>query len=208
MWEKVLSDAYPVIQLLVGEDFFGGLSRAFGIAVPSSSPDLNEFGAGFADFLADFTHVAGYPYFPDMARLEWALHRAHYAESAPQVLAGSVMELAPESIATTRFQLHPACVMFASDYSVVPIWRAHQADLGVSLPARVDVASHAVIARPYWRPSVLPLEPASYAALAHLADGGDLGSALQAARQIDQEFDPDAELRSWLDAGMFCKVNV
>lgn len=208
MWEKVLSDAYPVIQLLVGEEFFGGLSRAFGIAVPSRSPDLNEFGAGFADFLAEFPHVADYPYFPDMARLEWALHRAHYAESAPQVLASSVMELAPEFIATTRFQLHPACVMFASEYSVVPIWRAHQEDLDVSLPARVDVASHAVIVRPYWRSSVLPLELASYAALAHLADGGDLGSALQAARQIDQEFDADKELRAWLDAGMFINVDV
>lgn len=208
MWEKVLSDAYPVIQLLVGEEFFGGLSRAFGIAVPSSSPDLNEFGAGFADFLAEFPHVADYPYFPDMARLEWALHRAHYAESAPQVLASSVMELAPEFIATTRFQLHPACVMFASEYSVVPIWRAHQEDLDVSLPARMDVASHAVIVRPYWRSSVLPLELASHAALAHLADGGDLGSALQAARQIDQEFDADKELRAWLDAGMFINVDV
>ena len=208
MWEKVLSDAYPVMQMLVGEEFFGGLSRAFGIAVPPSSPDLNQFGAGFADFLAGFAHVADYPYFPDVARLEWALHRAHYAESAPQVVASSVMEIAPEHIARARFQLHPACVMFASEYSVVPIWRAHQEDLDVSLPARVDEASHAVIVRPHWRASVLSLEPAGHAALAHLVDGGDLGSALHAARQIDQAFDADAELREWLEAGVFTKVNV
>jgi len=207
-WEKVLSDAYPVMQMLVGEEFFGGLSRAFGIAVPSSSPDLNEFGAGFADFLAHFPHVADYPYFPDVARLEWALHRAHYAESAPQVLASSVMEIAPEHLAPARFRLHPACVMFASEYSVVPIWRAHQEDLEVSLPARVDEASHAVIVRPHWRPSVLPLEPASHAALAHLADGGDLGSALRAALEIDPDFDADSELREWLDVGLFINVDI
>ncbi|MEI8261828.1 MAG: DUF692 family multinuclear iron-containing protein [Actinomycetes bacterium] len=207
-WEKVLSDAYPVMKMLVGEEFFGGLSRAFGIAVPSSSPDLNEFGAGFADFLANFPHVAEYPYFPDMARLEWALHRAHYAESAPQVLASSVIELAPELMASARFQLHPACVMFASEFSVVPIWRAHQEDLDVSLPARVDEASHAVIVRPYWRSSVLPLEPASHAALARLADGEELGSALSTATEIDQDFDADRELREWLDAGVFTKVDV
>ncbi len=207
-WEKVLSDAYPVMQMLVGEEFFGGLSRAFGIAVPSGSPDLNEFGAGFADFLEGFPHVADYPYFPDVARLEWALHRAHYAESAPQVLASSVMEIAPEHMAHARFQLHPACVLFASEYSVVPIWRAHQEDLDISLPARVDEASHAVIVRPHWRASVLPLDPANHAALAHLADGGDLGSALQAARQIDQGFDADRELREWFEAGVFTNMHV
>jgi uncharacterized protein (UPF0276 family) len=207
-WEKVLSDAYPVMKMLVGEEFFGGLSRAFGIAVPSSSPDLNEFGAGFAAFLANFPHVADYPYFPDVARLEWALHRAHYAESAQHVPASAVIGLPPELVASARFKLHPACVIFISEYSVVPIWRAHQEDADIGLPERWDQASHALILRPHWKAVVLPLEPASHAALAHLADGGDLGSALRTALEIDQDFDADAVLREWLDAGVFTKVDI
>ena len=207
-WEKTLSGAYPVIQMLVGDEFFGGLSREFGIAVPSSSPDLNEFGAGFADFLEDFPHVADYPYFPDVARLEWALHRAHYADSVQPISANSVVGIPPALMERARFQLHPACVLFESEYLVVPIWQAHQEDLDVSLPARVDEASRAVIVRPHWRSSVLPLEPASHAALAHLADGGDLGSARHTALEIDSGFDADRELREWLDAGVFTKVHV
>jgi hypothetical protein len=206
-WEKALSAAYPVMQMLVGEEFFGGLSREFGIAVPSRSPDLNEFGAGFADFLEGFPHVAAYPYFPDMARLEWALHRIHYARSAEPVSSSIVLELPPEQMANARLQFHPACMLFTSQWSVVQIWRGHQED-DVNLPERVDEANYALILRPHWKAFVLPLAPAGHAALAHLADGGDLGSALRTAREVDTDFDSSGQLREWLDAGVFTNVDV
>ncbi|MDL2357173.1 MAG: DUF692 family protein, partial [Pseudomonadota bacterium] len=81
-WEKTLSAAYPVLRQLVGDEFFGGLTRAYGMRHPSDDADLNRFGATFAHFLGGFAHVADYPYLADMARLEWALHRAHYGPDA------------------------------------------------------------------------------------------------------------------------------
>jgi hypothetical protein len=89
---------------------------------------------------------------------------------------------------------------------VVQIWQAHQADDDVRLPEHVDQASHALILRPRWKATVLPLEPASHAALAHLADGGELGSALQTAMEIDPDFDSVAQLRQWLDNGVFTEA--
>lgn len=208
MWEKALSSAYPVMQMLVGDEFFGGLSREFGIAVPPGSPDLNEFGAGFADFLAGFPHVADYPYFPDMARLEWALHRAHYANSAKPIPPSSVIGLSPESMATAHLTLHPACRLFASQWSVVQIWLAHQEDIDIGWPEYLDQASHALVLRPHWKAMVMPLYPASHAALAHLSDGGDLGSALRCATQVDEGFDAHDQVRQWLDAGLFTDVDI
>lgn len=208
MWERALAAAYPVMQMLVGDEFFGGLSRAFGTAVPSGSADLNEFGAGFADFLAGFPHVAHYPYFPDIARLEWVLHRAHYANSALPVSSTAVIELPPERMAIARLRFHPACILFESEWSVVQVWRAHQEDDDVGFPERLDEASHALILRPRWKASVLPLSPASHAALAHLAEGGDLGSALRTAVEIDKDFDAHGQLRQWLDDGLFTQVDV
>ncbi|HSC11045.1 MAG TPA: DNA-binding domain-containing protein, partial [Rhodanobacteraceae bacterium] len=49
-WEKALANAYPVVRALVGDEFFGGLARAYGRAHPSVSGDLNRFGARFAEF--------------------------------------------------------------------------------------------------------------------------------------------------------------
>ena len=207
-WERTLAGAYPVLQMLVGDEFFGGLSREFGIAVPSGNADLNEFGAGFADFLAGFPHVHEYPYFPDMARLEWALHRAHYAESSDAVAPSAVMALPPERLSRARFRLHPACALFASQWAVVQVWLAHQSDHDLEFPSSIHQESHALVLRPGWWAQVVPLAPSSHAALAKLATGGDFGSAVRAASEMDEAFDADGELQRWLDMRLFTQVDV
>lgn len=207
-WERVLRAAYPVMEMLVGEEFFGGLSREFGISVPSSSPDLNEFGAGFADFLETFPHVADYPYFADMARLEWAIHRTHYARSAPSVMSSTVLELPPELMMNARVHLHPASGLFTSEWSVVQIWRAHQEDDDACLPESVSEASHALILRPHWKVLVLPLNPAEHLYLNQLANGAGLGYALSKVLEIEPGFDAYAQLHQWLDVGLFTQVDL
>jgi uncharacterized protein (UPF0276 family) len=205
-WNKTLSNAYPVIAQLVGEEFFCGLSGEYGRAHPSASGDLNQFGADFAAFLAAFPHTADLPYLPDMARLEWALHRAHYAPDAPAVTAADVAAVPPEEIEAAHLPLRPACSLFASDWNVVQLWQAHQPD-GPPFPDRMDRPSHALIARPRWKTAVLPLTPAGHAALAVLASGGTFGAALDAAFDIDEAFDVAAHLQQWLEHAVFRAID-
>jgi uncharacterized protein (UPF0276 family) len=197
-WSKTLAAAYPVVLALVGEAFFGGLARAYGRALPSDNPDLNVFGARFAAFLRDFPHVAQFPYLPDLARLEWALHRAHYAPAADGLSAGQLAALAPEQIESATFRLHPAVQLLASDWAVAPLWLAHQPDSGVAFPEDMAVAGQALVGRPQWQPLVLPLGAAGHAALRVLADGGTFGAALDAAFERDEDFDVAANLQGWL----------
>lgn len=200
-WDKTLAAAYPVVRMLVGEEFFGGLAKAYGHAHPSDSGDLNRFGAQFADFLRDFPHVADYPYLPDMAALEWALHRAHYAPAADGVTAPQLAALSPEQLEAARLTLHPAARLLASEWAVVPLWQAHQpraADGVAGFPERMAAASHCVVARPLWKTQVVPLTGAGYAALRVLGEGGDFGAALDAAFDIDEGFDVAANLQLWL----------
>ena len=68
-WEKALANAYPVVRALVGNEFFGGLARAYGRAHPSVSGDLNHFGARFAEFIDGFEHARSLPYLGDVAAL-------------------------------------------------------------------------------------------------------------------------------------------
>jgi uncharacterized protein (UPF0276 family) len=197
-WNKTLAAAYPVLLALVGEEFFGGLAQAYGRAHPSDSGDLNRFGAHFAAFLRDFPHAADYPYLPDMARLEWALHRAHYAPAADGVTAQQIAALPPEQVETARLRLHPACRLLASEWAVIPLWLAHQPG-GADFPEQIAVPSHGLVTRPRWRPQVVPLAPGSHAALSVLARGGEFGAALDAAFEIDDGFDVAGNLRHWLD---------
>ncbi|MES2316056.1 MAG: DUF692 family multinuclear iron-containing protein [Pseudomonadota bacterium] len=201
-WDKVLSNAFPVIRQLLGEEFFSALSRAFGRTHPSTSPDLNEFGAAFSHFLAGFEHVAEYPWLPDMARLEWALHRSYYGPDRAALAADALAALSPEQFELARFTLHPAASLFQSSWAVVPQWLAHQAG-EPALPAVMDSPSFAVIARPRWKTELASLSGAQFAALAALANGASMGEALDAAFGIDDDFDVAANLRLWLELGLF-----
>jgi len=78
-----LAATYPVCARLVGDEFFRAAARRFAREVPSRSPDLCDYGAELADWLAAFEPAQALPYLPDVARLEWALHRARHALSEP-----------------------------------------------------------------------------------------------------------------------------
>jgi hypothetical protein len=200
-WDKVLSSAFPVIRQLVGTEFFTDLSRAFGKVHPSDHPDLNHFGGHFATFLSRFEHVADFPYLPDMARLEWSLHRAHYAPDAAAVDAQAIAALSPEDFELARFTLHPAASLLQSAWAVVPLWQAHQPG-DTAFPSDMAVPSAAAIARPRFKTELAPLSPAACAALSLLAEGATMGEALDAAFELDDTFDIAANLRQWLDLGL------
>jgi uncharacterized protein (UPF0276 family) len=198
-WDKVLSNAYPVVRQLVGEEFFSALARAFGMAHPSDTPDLNRFGAGFAAFLDDFPHVAELPYLPDMARLEWLLHRAYYAPDAAPLDGAALQALSPEAFEAARFAMHPACALFASRWAVAPLWLAHRGEH--AFPERLDTPSHALVTRPGVEVRLQAVDAAGMAALKVLEQGGAMGEALDAAFALDPAWDLGGQLALWIDSG-------
>jgi uncharacterized protein len=201
-WEKGLTAAYPVVRALVGEEFFGGLARAYGKACPSKEPDLNLFGARFAEFLAGFEHVAQYPYLPDMARLEWALHVSYYAPDLPSVNAADLAGLPPDRIESMTLALHPASALLQSKWPVSTLWLAHQPD-GPAFPREMAQGCFALVVRPQWQPQLVELSAAAFAALSACGRGESFGAALDAAFALDENFDVATQLRQWLALSVF-----
>jgi hypothetical protein len=79
-----LQAAFPVVCRLVDERFFAYAAARYIQVEPPSGPCLFEYGAGFADFLAEFPACRALPYLADVARLEWAMQRAlHAADAIP-----------------------------------------------------------------------------------------------------------------------------
>jgi uncharacterized protein (UPF0276 family) len=207
-WDKTLSGAYPVIQALVGEEFFAALARAFGMANPSTDGDLNRYGERFPDFLAAFRHVAEYPYFPDVARCEWALHRAHHEIGATALDPAALASLTPAQFDQVRFTLHPACTLIASDWAAVDIWLAHQTGDDAAMPELLAQNNYAVTVRPQWQATLLPLSRGAHTALQHLQHGETLGDALDAALAVESEFDPGKWLQQWIRHGVLVAMEV
>ncbi len=198
-WERTLANAYPVLVLLVGQEFFGALARAYGSRHPSDNGDLNLFGRHFSQFLASFAHVAEYPYLPDMARLEWALQHARHAPDATGISAAEFAALPAERIETLVLALHPACQLLQFEWPTLALWQAHQsAHAGQPFPQMTCAPSRALVVRPLWQPAVLELTEAGHAALSALVQGLSVGAALDAAFDIDEAFDVAAHLQQWM----------
>lgn len=205
-WTKALAGAYPVVAQLVGDDFLAALAGEYGRRHPATDADLNAFGAGFAAFLDDFEHVASLPYLPDMARLEWLLHRAYHAADAPALAPAALASVTPAAFERCRLVRHPAAAVFASQWAVVPLWQAHQPDSGVAFPDDVAQPSHGLVHRVDWQPAVLALDAAGYRALAALQEGNTVGVALDAALAEQQDFDLTPRLGLWLAHAAFAAL--
>ncbi|MFI5316714.1 MAG: putative DNA-binding domain-containing protein [Myxococcota bacterium] len=125
-----LEAIHPVCLRLVGSDFFRALARRFAREVPSRSPDLNDYGAALGDFLERFEPARALVYLPDVARLEWALHRARHAPDAVPLDVAALAALPEQERAEFRFQLAPGTGLVASRWPVDRIWQANQPESG------------------------------------------------------------------------------
>jgi hypothetical protein len=200
-WDRSLGNAYPVLRQLLGAEFFRGLAREYGRDVPLCAGDLNRFGDRLPEYLETFEPLSDYPYMPDVARLEWALHTAHYAHNAPAASAPALASMDTEALGALRLRLHPACSLVYSAWAVEAIWRAHQP--GGRTPGNIRAESRTLICRPAWRAEVLPLSRGEFAALDAIRTGADLGTALETAQDAETAFDPAVGLSRWLGRGAF-----
>jgi hypothetical protein len=174
----VLSARYPVIQRLVGEDFFSAAASIFAAAHPPRTPVLIEYGAGFPAFLESFEPARGLPYLVDVARLEWLRHVAYHAADQTPVAAASLAGVPPEVAGGLTFAFHPSAGLIASPFPIVSIWETNTSDQQVR-PIGPELPGEAVLViRPELDVSVLRLDAAEHAFTAALAVGQTLGQAM------------------------------
>jgi hypothetical protein len=187
-----LASAFPVVQALVGEEFFRAMAREYVRLDPPRSPIVADHGAGFAGFIRGFAPSDGIAYLADIARLERSRVQAFHAADAEPVALTSFQSLLtnPQRLAATRVILHPACAWMYSDFAVLSIWNAHQglddareADLSTIVD---DEAEAVLVARPQCTVQVVPISAELVASLAALRAGRALGDAIAPVDGIDE----------------------
>jgi hypothetical protein len=194
---RALAGAYPIVRRIVGDEFFDATAREYARAHPSQSGDLNRYGGELARFLESFPHAADLPYLPDVARMEWLAHRAHFAADAPAFDAASLAALPTDP----RLRLSPACELLQSAWPLGRIWTIHQHDYPGAFEIDLDAGpDRVIIYRAGWRARVLSLLPGDFAFLAAAMRGETLGAALEAGIAADAGFDPSTTLARWIDA--------
>lgn len=202
-----LADTFPVVQQLVGEDFFRALATVFVRAHPPMSPLLHRYGAGLPAFIEGFAPARGLPCLADVARLEFARVQACHAADAPALSpAAATHALAcGEQVGALRLVPHPAARWLASAHPVVSLWAAHHGE-GRLEDIDLSRAEAALVVRPALEVLVLPCGAGTAAFLACAARGGGLAACAEAGAAADPGFEPAATLSLLMAHGALSAV--
>jgi len=175
---NALRQSFVAVDRLVGEAFFDRMAVEFARARPPRAPQLDEYGAGFPDFIAAFPGTEALPYLKELAQFEWqfaALARCRVAaeSAAPSLRLDNGLRL----LFAAPLWLH------ASRFPVEALRAAILADDAGALQA-IDIvpgAFHWALWRSEQGVHVRALGPASARFLAAVFDGADVAAALAAA---------------------------
>ena len=203
---KALAAAYPVLQQVVGNESFDGLARAYLRAWPSTCGNLYDYGGELAAFLAELPHAQSLPYLPDLARLEWLVHRAYGAADAKPWDPVGLMAVAPELQDEIRFEWAAGTAVMNSAYPIAHIWTIHQPEYAGEFAVDWSVAERALVARAGLRVTVMALEVGDAAFFIAALAGGSLDDAATAALNADPAFDLGALLARAVASNLICGI--
>lgn len=199
-----LQAAFPVVCRLVDERFFGYAADRHIRVAPPSGPCLFEYGATFPEFLAAFPPCRDLPYLGDVARLEWAMHRALQAPDAAPLGPEALRSVAPETAGDVVFTLDGSVSLLASRWPIDAIWRANQPGAAEE-GATVDLRAGGValeVRRQGDDVAFRVIAPAAYAFRRELAHGRPLAAATERALAADPAFDLPAALGALFRDGL------
>lgn len=202
MWNRVLASAYPVLRELLGGGFFLTLSREYGAADPAWSGDLNRFGSRMAELLEAWPPTATYRYLADVARLEWLVHRAHFAADAVTQSPEQWAQCTRETLENSSIRLHPSVELLHTSTSAADLWLAARNSRENLEPRDCERPQWMVVVRPLWIPEVVVVSPNAFAMLRDLRNGAAMGDALDAALARDSNFDFERNWQVWVNYGM------
>ncbi len=190
---RALAAAYPTVAQLMGLAAFAVMARVHWFQHPPVRGDLACWGERLPDAIAQDPQLATETYLADVARLDWAVHRASVAvdDELPPEGLHRLGEAEPEQL-FVRLRIGTAVV--TSAHPIVEIWSAHQdgPSTGPSEGTSADrfAAARAALrtgrAQAAWvtraggsRVQVLPLDQAGARLTQALLEGHSLDVALQ-----------------------------
>lgn len=204
---KVLKGRFPVVEKIVGDEFFKVMAHAFIVEHPPRSPLLAVYGDDFAGFIAGFSPACQLTYLADVAQIEAARTRAYRAADAAPVDPGRFAALDARAIDAIRFEMHPSVEIIRSSHPIVTIWAMHSGEQTLA-PIEHWRREDALVARPYLDVEIRSLPPGGAAFLLALASGRPLGEAAQDAFADGPDFDLASNVAGLIGWGVVKGISI
>jgi Putative DNA-binding domain len=198
---KVLESRFPVVEKIVGPEFFAAMAHRFVLEQPPRSPVLATYGNELADFISAFEPARELPYLADVAGLEAARTRSYHAADATPADATRFAALDARDAGHIRIELHPSIEIVRSPHPIVTIWAMNNGERELE-PIENWRGEDALVSRPHLDVEVRALLPGGAAFLLALAKGLPLGEAAEAALADDPGFDLTVNIAGLIGAGL------
>ena len=205
---QALALEFPVIQRLVGEEYFRQLALSFLVRYPSRSGDLHHVGAPFPGFLREQFADTSYRYFADVAALEWGLQECLVAEDDEALDPGALQTVPPHAYPGLRFGLRKAVRLLESAFPIVRIWEANQSASSAAEIIDLGCGPEFVLAhRVTGGARITRLSAGEFALLSTLARGEPLEAAVDASLVCEPGLDLGVALHRGFELGVFAHVS-
>ena len=196
---------FPVVEMLVGTDFFRAMAQVFAAKHPPKSKLMALYGDAFPDFIDSFAPAASVPYLAEVARLEVARVAAYHAADAPCWRAEDFAALKQESLFETVLVLQPGAQIFTSRFAIGSIWAAHQGAPDMAAIS-TDTPEAVLVCRPHLDVEVTLLPPGAAEFLRGLSQHQTIGEAADKAFGAAPDFDLGAAFQILINSGVVCGV--
>jgi len=204
---NALKSRFPVVEKIVGEEFFAAMARVFVLERPPRTPLLATYGDEFAAFIATFDPARELAYLADVARLEAARTRAYHAADATPFGVAEFAAVDASAVGGIRIDLHPSAEIVRSPHPIVTIWAMNSGERDLA-PIENWHGEDALVVRPYLDVDVRLLPPGGAAFLLALAGARPLGEAAAAALADHPEFDLSRNLAGLIGSGLMRSIAV
>lgn len=199
-----LSLTYPVIEKLLGEAFFRAMCREFIYITWPKSGNMDDYGAEFSCFLANFEHAKHLTYLKDVARLEWAFHQSSLADDAAITDWSTLAQV--NDILQLQFLLSPSFSLVSSIFPIDKIWHLNQGNTlpntEIILTNEQEGDTYIVVFRQQLKTLILSITVGEYALLNAFSHEKTFEKAIISASQKQVDFSIDDSLKKFIGLGV------
>lgn len=186
-----ISDLYPVVKRLIGDEFFNQLAVEFVRAHPPQHSALVFYGQQFIEFVKQHSACQSLPYLSDVAKLEYLNHQAFNAVDVDPLAPSLLASVAAEKLANIVFDCDPAVQLMTSNWPVEHIWRENLTSQPLLIDLSVASGCCLLFYRADYAVKIVDLNPHCFNFLQQLTAGETIGAAWHnTCQQADSLLEP------------------
>jgi len=121
---EALTDTYPMLHAVLGDDGFAALGEEFVAAQPSVHRSIRWYGGELPDFLSRCAPYAEQPILAELALLEWTLAEVFDAADATPKSRAALAAVEPSAWSDLVFEFHPSLRRLHLQWNTAAAWQA------------------------------------------------------------------------------------